>query len=90
MDKNICRNCARPIPGLPGQPRRHYSTWICRGCGAECCRHFCGNKVDKMASCAACKRSPIGFNRPGIANDLGGYPGVGNNGFRISSGKRAR
>lgn len=30
------------------------------------------------------KTGPRGFNRPEIANDKGGYPGVGDNGFRMS------
>jgi hypothetical protein len=29
--------------------------WTCRGCGAQVCAHFCGNKVGTQATCGKCR-----------------------------------
>ena len=54
--KKVCAVCRRTKA----------ATWVCRGCGAFCCRHLCGFKVELthvgLASCGKCQR---GFMRPG-------------------------
>lgn len=33
--------------------------WVCRGCGAKCCEHYCSLKTDDgKASCSKCQAAP--------------------------------